>query len=316
VTDGAVLTIPAGTTLYGAPGTGSATSYMIIDTAGNLGYSGGAQIVANGTMADPVIFTSKAAIQGLTEAPGQWGGLTIVGNAADVGVPPGSEQVGCYEVNEDYCPTNTNAADNSGTLSYVQINNSGITMDVDKEINGLSLVGVGSGTTIDNVSVLRSDDDCIELWGGTVDLSNCSTEYCTDDQFDIDDGYSGTVTDLDINQHTDGNAGMEMSGSTVATFDGLTITQDYSDKEGVLFFKKDGIGGHFTDVVLDDNVASPAYGTFYSQGDADEANISMTNVDITYPTGDNVCEDEAGGGSCTDIMTIFNACGTCSATAD
>ena len=144
-------------------------------------------------------------------------------------------------------PGNTDAADNSGILRYVQILNSGITMEQDKEINGLSMVGVGSGTTVENIAVKRSDDDCIEIWGGTVNVTNAYVSYCTDDQFDIDDGYSGTVTDLMIYQHTDGNAGIEMSGNTAATFVGMTLIQDYSDKEGAIYFKKDGIGGHFED---------------------------------------------------------------------
>ncbi|MDQ7047317.1 MAG: hypothetical protein Q9M39_06745 [Sulfurovum sp.] len=128
-------------------------------------------------------------------------------------------------------------ADSSGILKHVKILNSGITMAEDKEINGLSLVGVGSGTTIEDLTVDYSDDDCVEAWGGTVNLTNVTVSHCTDDHFDIDDGYSGTVKNLVINQ-TGGNAGIEMSGHTVATFDGLTITQDLSNKEGGIFLKK------------------------------------------------------------------------------
>jgi hypothetical protein len=82
-------------------------------------------------------------------------------------------------------------------------------------------------------------------------------------------------------QHTDGNAGIEMSGSTAATFIGLTLTQNYSDKEGAIFFKKDGIGGHFENCRIIDNVDDGV--TIVSQGDADEANISFENVTITSP---------------------------------
>ncbi len=299
VTNNAVLTIEPGTTIIGESGTGANTSYMIIDK--------GAKIIADGTAANPIIFTSEIAYNGGAEAPGQWGGLTIIGNAADVGVPAGEEQVKPYEVNTDFVPGSTNAADDSGTLRYVEILNSGITMEQDKEINGLSLVGVGRGTTIDHVTVKRSDDDGIEIWGGTVDLSNCWVEYCTDDQFDIDDGYSGTVTNLTIMQHTDGNAGIEMSGSTDATFVGLTLTQNYSDKEGAIFFKKDGIGGHFEDCEIIDNVDDGV--TIYSQGDADEANISFTNVSITSPNVLTNFVDADGGGSAADIEAKFDAGG-------
>ena len=297
VTNGAVLTIEPGTTIIGKNGTGANTSYLIIDKD--------AQIIADGTAAKPIIFTSEIAYNGGAEAPGQWGGLTIIGNAADVGVAPGNEQVEPYECNTAFVAGNTDANDNSGVLRYVQILNSGITMEQDKEINGLSMVGVGHGTTVENVTVKRSDDDCIEIWGGTVDLTDCSVEYCTDDQFDIDDGYSGTVTNLTINEHTDGNAGIEMSGTTAANFVGLKLTQNYSDKEGAIFFKKDGIGGHFTNCQIIDNVDDGQ--TIYSQGDADEANISFTNVAITSPDSTTNFVDDPSGGSATDIEAAFDA---------
>ena len=290
VINGATLTIEPGTTIVGKSGTGANTSYMIVDKD--------SQIIADGTVDAPIIFTSKIAYQRGIEAPGQWGGLTIIGNAANA-------QVGPYECNTAFVAGDTDLTDNSGTLRYVEILNSGITMEQDKEINGLSLVGVGSGTTIENVTVERSDDDCIEIWGGTVNLSDCYVEYCTDDQFDIDDGYSGTVTNLTIWQHTDGNAGMEMSGTTAATFIGLTLTQDYSDKEGAIYFKKDGIGGHFEDCTIIDNVDDAM--TIFSTGDADEANISFTNVSITSPgpITANFADDPAGG-TASEIETVFD----------
>jgi hypothetical protein len=297
VTNGAVLTIEAGTTIVGRSGTGADTSYMIVDKD--------SQIIADGTEANPIIFTSKTAYEGGAEAPGQWGGLTIIGNAADVGVPAGEEQVTAYEVNTEFMPGNTDAADNSGILRYVEILNSGITMEQDKEINGLSLVGVGSGTTIENVTVKRSDDDGIEIWGGTVNLTDCYVEYCTDDQFDIDDGYSGTVTNLTINQHTDGNAGIEMSGSTAATFVGMRLTQNYSDKEGAIYFKKDGIGGHFIDCEIIDNVDDDM--TMYSTGDADETNTSFTDVTISSPNPNANFADDPEGGSAAEIEAVFDA---------
>jgi hypothetical protein len=292
---GAVLTIEPGTTIVGLSGTGANTSYMVIDKD--------AQLFADGTASQPIIFTSKTAYDGGVEAPGQWGGLTIIGNAADVGVAAGLEQVAPYEVNSAFVAGNTDAADNSGTLRYVQILNSGITMEQDKEINGLSMVGVGSGTIVDNVTVKRSDDDCIEIWGGTVNVTNATVEYCTDDQFDIDDGYSGTVTNLTINQHTAGNAGIEMSGTTAATFIGMTLTQDFSAKEGAIYFKKDGIGGHFQDSAIIINVAAGSTGVgsaVYSTGTADVANTSFTGVTITSPnTAINFVDDTAGGSSAT-----------------
>jgi len=181
VKNNAVLTIEPGTTVIGKSGTGELTSYLVIDK--------GSKINAAGTVAEPIVFTSEIAYDGGVAAVGQWGGLTIIGNAAN-------SQVNPYEVNPAFVAGTSDLADNSGVLTYVSILNSGITMEVDKEINGLSMVGVGSGTVVDHITVNKSDDDCIELWGGTVNLSNLNLSECTDDHFDIDDGFAGTVTNL------------------------------------------------------------------------------------------------------------------------
>jgi hypothetical protein len=274
VKDGATLTIEPCTTIAGLSGTGDATSYMIIDK--------GSKIIADASEDEPIIFTSaEVALNGENPGVGQWGGLTIIGHA-------GNDQVNTYEVNSEYSADATNMADNSGVLNHVKILNSGITMEQDKEINGLSLVGVGSGTTISNITVDLSDDDCIEAWGGTVNMSNLTVSNCTDDHFDIDDGYSGTVTNLKITQDTStyntnpGNAAIEMSGTTVATFDGLTIVQNKSNKEGVVFFKGAGIGAKISNATITDNVtsATPAGAIHSDNVGADAANTSFTNVTL------------------------------------
>jgi len=266
VKNNASLKIDAGTTIIGKNGTGALASFMIIDK--------GSKIYAAGTATEPIIFTSEIAHNGGTAAVGQWGGLTIIGNA-------GNTQVGPYEVNPAFVAGTTDMADNSGILTYVHILNSGITMEVDKEINGLSMVGVGSGTKVENITVNKSDDDCIELWGGTVNLTNINLSECTDDNFDIDDGYSGTVKNLTIVASGTTNAGMEMSGTTAATFEDLSITMNASATEGVIYFKKDGIGGHFKNVVITNNLPDTyAYGTFLTTGTPNVANISFENVTI------------------------------------
>jgi hypothetical protein len=283
VTNGATLTIEPGTTIVGKDGTGSATSYLLIDK--------GAKINADGTSDKPITFTSKTANDGGAAAVGQWGGLTIVGKATNAQVDP-------YEVNSAYGghdASNVDLADNSGVLRHVKILNSGITMEQDKEINGLSLVGVGSGTTIENITVEKSDDDCVELWGGTVNLSDITVSECTDDHFDIDDGYNGTVTRLTITQTT-GNAAIEMSGDTrttgSATFNSVDITQNTSAKEGVVYFKKDNIGAKFVGGTIRDNV-DDGNGAIYSKsGDGssdtvDATNTSFTNVTIESSDGDD-----------------------------
>jgi hypothetical protein len=281
VKNGATLTIEPGTTIVGRDGTGSATSYLVVDK--------GAKIMAEGTEAAPITFTSEKAYNGGAAGVGQWGGVTIIGNA-------GNAQVNPYEVNTAFVAGTSNLADNSGTLKHVKILNSGITMEVDKEINGLSLVGVGSGTTISDITVTNSDDDGVEIWGGTVNLTNITISGCTDDHFDIDDGYAGTVKNLKITQ-TSGNAAIEMSGNTLATFDGLTITQNKSAKEGVIFFKGgDGIGAIIKNATITDNVADSAGAIHVEKSSANTANTVFENVTING-TADNAARFTAVSGA-------------------
>ena len=287
VTSGAEVRIQEGTTIVGRPGNADATSYMIVDK--------GAKLYALGTADKPIIFTSEDTA---AQEVGLWGGLTIIGHA-------GNDQVQPYEVNTAFTADATDMTDSSGILRHVKILNSGITMEENKEINGLSLVGVGSGTVVEDITVDYSDDDCVETWGGTVNMTNIIVSHCTDDHFDIDDGYSGTVKNLVINQSS-GNSAIEMSGHTAATFDGFTITQEFSNKEGGIYFKKDGIGGHFKNGTVIDNSDDGA-GTIHSRGIADIDNISFENVTLEGTSGDDrFTNDSENGGSATEIEVKFN----------
>ena len=281
VTSGATLTIDPGTVIVGKAGTGASSSWLVIDK--------GAKINAEGTAAKHIVFTSETAYDGGAPDVGQWGSLVIIGNAAmDAQVEP-------YEVDPSFVPGTGVADDNSGVLKYVDILNSGITIEENKELNGLSLVGVGNGTTIENIRVINSDDDCVEVWGGTVNMSDIYVSNCTDDQFDVDDGYSGVVTNLSINQIS-GKSGIEMSGNTAVTFKNLFLLQNESadGAEGAIYFKKDGIGGHFEDAQIVVNSTS-ANGAIYSKGSFDAANTTFTNVLLTGSNATKFTGDSASG---------------------
>jgi hypothetical protein len=85
------------------------------------------------------------------------------------------------------------AGDNSGTMKYVRIEFAGVAFSPDNEINGLTLGGVGSGTTISYVQVYRSGDDAFEWFGGTVNCDHLIATNSWDDDFDTDFGFSGRV---------------------------------------------------------------------------------------------------------------------------
>jgi uncharacterized membrane protein len=196
VTNGANLEIQPGTTVFGL----TQSSYLAINR--------GATIDARGTQAKPIVFTSAADVAGDNKGEivqGQWGGLTIIGAAPIIG---GTD---IYEAGSQEGGGNK-PADNSGTLDFVVIKNSGFEVEVDKELNGLSLLAVGSGTTIQNVAILGGSDDGIELWGGTVDVNGLFVYNAGDDSIDTDLGYTGTITNAYVRQYTVDATNYDSSG--------------------------------------------------------------------------------------------------------
>lgn len=175
VTNGATLTIDPGTKIVSNK-----------DSAGVLVIYRGAKINATGTASEPIVFTSRET----TPAPGDLGGVVIVGQAT------GNSNHAVLEGGVDAAFSafgGTNDADNSGVLKYVRIEYAGKAVNPGDEINGLSLYGVGSGTTIDYVEVVRGLDDAFEFFGGTVNCKHLIAYNCADDDFDMDDGYRGKI---------------------------------------------------------------------------------------------------------------------------
>ena len=183
VVDGAKLTIQPGVTIQGEK-----------SSRGALVITRGTQIIANGTADKPIVFTSDAS----TPQRGDWGGVVILGRAktnsafngvAGVGEIEGgvnnAEGLGLYGGADDN--------DNSGVLKYVRIEYAGYAFLPDKELNGLTLGGVGKGTVIDHVQVSYANDDSFEWFGGSVDAKHLIAYKGLDDDFDMDNGFSGRL---------------------------------------------------------------------------------------------------------------------------
>jgi len=90
----------------------------------------------------------------------------------------------------------TDANDNSGSIKYLRIEYSGYAYNSEKEFNGLSMFGVGKGTTIEYVQSYEGSDDAFEWFGGTVDarylVALNEHESPGDDIFDWTEGWTGT----------------------------------------------------------------------------------------------------------------------------
>lgn len=191
VENGATLTIPAGTTIEG---TGGTASYIAIAQGGKIN--------VNGTAAKPVIMTATV------KEAGKWGGLVICGKAPINRVSGGASTATSEVAELTY--GGTNAADNSGSIRYLRIEYAGAAFNSEKEFNGVSFFGVGSGTTVEYVEAYHGADDGFEFFGGSVNTSNLISIGNEDDQFDWTEGWNGTNTNwygkLDFGK---GNRGIE-----------------------------------------------------------------------------------------------------------
>lgn len=176
VQNGAVLTIEPGTVIFGDK-----------VSKGTLIINRGARIEAAGTEAQPIVFTSAEAAG--SRAPGDWGGVIVCGRST-INLPGGT---GVVEGGVEAVFGGTDAADNSGTLTYVRIEFPGIAYIDNNEINGLTLAGVGNATTIHHVQVSYSGDDSYEWFGGSVNAKHLVALSGQDDDFDMDNGFSGKV---------------------------------------------------------------------------------------------------------------------------
>ena len=222
VTNGATLTIEPGTKIYSTLDD-KGTPALDDDAFGSLVIVRGAKLEAAGTAEEPIIFTTtdelefetQTDIDGdtfIAEAPtattyGRWGGVVVLGNAPITisGVSNGTQEnriegfqpAASADLDSDGRADvieygGNDAADNSGTISYMVIRHGGYIYASGSEINGLTLGGVGNGTQIDHVEVFANADDGIEFFGGTVNTSYISLVFNQDDSFDIDEGYNGT----------------------------------------------------------------------------------------------------------------------------
>ena len=167
------LTIQPGTVVFG-------------DTGAALIITRGAKIFAMGSASSPIVLTSNK--EPGARHSGDWGGVLILGKAPCNKVNPlieGGIIGGSYGGNDP--------SDNSGVFRYVRIEFRGYRFQLNNEVNGLTMGGVGAGTEIHHIQVSYADDDSYEWFGGTVSAKHLVAFGGTDDEFDTDYGFSGRV---------------------------------------------------------------------------------------------------------------------------
>ena len=224
--DGPVLTVEAGATLAFQ----SSADFLIVNR--------GSQLFAVGTADQPITFTSVSDVEGTVgpEDVQQWGGIVINGfgvtNKCDyAGSMSGGDLAttdchvdaeGAAGLDESQYGGDNNE-DSSGRMEHVVVKHTGAEVGNGDELNGISFGGVGSNTVVRNLQVYSTYDDGIEMFGGAVSFENFVAVYVRDDSIDIDEGWSGTISNaLVIQSETLGNHCIEADG--IGSFSSLTAS--------------------------------------------------------------------------------------------
>ncbi|MDG1059029.1 MAG: hypothetical protein P8O94_07375 [Flavobacteriaceae bacterium] len=216
---GGSLTIEAGTIIKAQNGQGVEATALVI--------AAGASIHAIGTEDSPIIFTDIEdsidygdGIISPNRKPtdtGKWGGIIILGNAV-VGEDGGSDDIEGIAEGYDWTSYGGNDdADSSGSFSYVSIRHSGTQLAGGDEIQGLTLGGIGSGTVLNNIEVVGSNDDGIEVFGGAAQISNILILNQRDDAIDLDEGFRGILSNVLIVMRSNSDNPFEIDGTEDST---------------------------------------------------------------------------------------------------
>jgi hypothetical protein len=188
VKDGATLTIEPGTTFtVSAADQAAGVNLLFVEQGGKL--------IAEGTAAKPIVFTSEN--KNSEGGDGDWGGIGIHGRAK-MNAPGGTSISEAGQLPYG----GTNDQDSSGSLKYVRVEYAGqASSDGQFEFNAFSFFAVGSGTTLENLEAFEGADDGFEFYGGTVNARNLVAIGMEDDSIDWDEGYRGTLNNVAIVQY-------------------------------------------------------------------------------------------------------------------
>ncbi|NGZ90579.1 hypothetical protein [Psychroflexus maritimus] len=305
VDNGATLTIEPGTIVKGEQGIQTLASALIIDN--------GAKLDAVGTESEPIIFTSilddieigQTAGSNLTiDDRNLWGGVLVLGTA------PCSFTGNAEQALIEGLPENSgyglyggdNPADNSGHLEYISIRHGGAEIGEGNEINGLTLGGVGNGTIIRNIEVIANLDDAIEWFGGTVDSSNLIVWAQGDDGFDIDQAYSGTISNGVIVQTNVSDHAFEIDGPEGDYQDSYTIqnvtvfndnsadeTANTGNREVAQF--RDGARGSMSNVLMVDGLETSTFQVRCdSEPNYNEGSLTFSNLEIVLAANTTIAD--------------------------
>ena len=196
----------------------------------------------------------------------------------------------------------------------MSIRHGGANIGEGNEINGLTLGGVGNGTTINNIEVVANQDDGIEWFGGTVSGDHLLVYGTGDESFDYDQGWRGDANQywVSINpgdrhgEHDGGHSSCEdCEPFATPIIDNVTyIGEAPGDDFGITF--QDNAGGFYSNSIFDftsttNTTTSGIRIEDLESGDdsrsqaEDNANLTILNSsyiggDIVYSNGDVISD--------------------------
>ncbi len=251
VTDGASLTIQEGTIIR-----------CDYENPANLIITKGAKLVAAGSKAYPIVFTSSKASR--SRNSGDWGGIIIAGSGK-VNTISGSGIIE-GDFNPIYSVYGGNQIDEETTiLRYVRIEFSGNISKKGIASNGLSLYGIGTSSIVEDIMVSYSGNDAYNIRGGKNNISKLISFKSQGDDYQISEGFKGNLNNILAIRHPYINS---PQGSYAINLDGFN--------EDTGFIKPSAV----TDVTITNaNLVNLSDKTNYQHT---TAAISASNSAITY----------------------------------
>ena len=183
----------------------------------------GGKINAIGTADLPIVFTSDK------KTPGDWGGITLYGNAPIKAVNGATTALSEDGNNQYYGGDDANSS--SGTMKFVRVEFGGRKIgDGSSETNTMTFYAVGAGTTLENLVSYKGTDDGYEFFGGTVSAKNLVS-------------YGNSSSNVD-------NTAPKISNITLIRAAGTNPENAGSNEISAIQFKKQGTG-IFSNVYVD-----------------------------------------------------------------
>ena len=260
VTGNATLTIQPGVTVKGALG-----SALVVTR--------GSHLVAEGTAAAPIVFTSSATVG--TRQPADWGGIVLFGRAP---TNQGADVV--FEglaADERHTYGGTDEAWDCGSLRYVRVEFGGQLFSAGREFNGITVAGCGSETQLSYIQVHLGSDDGIEFFGGTAGMDHVVVTGASDDSLDWDLGWTGDVQFLVTHQFAN-------LGDRAIEADNLGSNEAATPRSNPRIYNATIIGGTATNGIL---LREGTRGTFRN---FIIANVPGSPIDLAATTNDLTTE--------------------------